>query len=226
VAAVKRGRRQGKLEEAVAAREARQSRVAKMLRGGGWTPRSIAKQLGVSLSTVQRDIKTITDALRSQSPEAFAASKRYAQERLDYIVREADAAWKRSQGQIVKRKIKGRVVREADGKWKVDTSGGKNGKDATILIEEYEAAGDPRYLEVMRAAIADYRKCLGIDEPERHEHTGPGGEPLSLLGLLQDYEAKGPEVVEVEAEVTKALPTPEEVVPETEETKPNSSSSP
>lgn len=129
-----------------------------------WTHARIADDLGVCRETVQRALARLHKAALKRLERARAAEKARQVARLEWIAEQAIAGWERSlqDSETVKR-TKG---------------GGPEGGTPEALGEKTETttkgqSGDARKLAEARAALADIRTILGLDDPNDAEGQAP-----------------------------------------------------
>lgn len=106
--------------------------------------REIAKRLGISLETVARYLKRERKLFGKLHTDLVEEMSKEHIEALQVMLAEAIGAWERS-----KQPLK---IRLADGS-----------------IVDKERLGDPRYLEEARQIMADMRKVVGADAPDKQE---------------------------------------------------------
>ncbi len=151
--------------EVLAQREAQ----AWALRQKFYTHQRIADELGLERSTVTKMLQRISArTLKKLSDEVLERTAAQI-DQLDYLADEAVQAWHRSKEatrNVAKR------TRSASGGF------GRRGQTEDTLIQTSDMDGDPRYLDVALKALADGRKLLGINAPERTELSGPRGGPV------------------------------------------------
>lgn len=131
----------------------------------GLTQPAIAKRLGVGLATVNRDLKKIHADWQATACEARGAWVGKELARLALVEREAWEAWRASQKD-----------REVISVKKTD-----EGTERTVRREGQ--AGDPAFLRRVLDCIARRCDLLGLNAPQRQEHTGPGGGPIPLAAV-------------------------------------------
>jgi hypothetical protein len=127
-----------------------------------WPQTQIAEHLGITQSTVSVDLKMIQRQWRESSVRNFDAAREVEIRKIDRVEREAWDAWERS------KKPSQEATVEGEGPTQKTRKRMKNQN------------GDPRYLEIVRACIADRRALLGLDAPTKIAPTTPDGKPLSF----------------------------------------------
>lgn len=140
----------------------------------GWLQEEIASEIGVHQSTVSRDLKAIQKIWQKETLIDFNEAKARELERIDILEREYWEAWERSRAEFQSKTIKQRGA-------KIE----KTGEDEVTKITPVEATqkaedrnGDPRYLAGVQWCITQRCKILGIEAPNKMEHTGADGGPL------------------------------------------------
>ena len=128
----------------------------------GWSQSAIAERVGISQATVCDDLKCIRADWRQSAVRDFDQARDKELAKLDRIEREAWAAWERSQ------KPQQSAVIQGDGAQQPTRKTLKNQN------------GDPRYLELAMKCIAARRAILGLDAPQKLEHTGAEGKPIAV----------------------------------------------
>lgn len=131
----------------------------------GMPQKAIAKHLGVGVATVNRDLKAVHARWQQFAVESRNAWVAKEIERLNLVEREAWRGWRRSQKDKEKTAIK-----------KTDT-----GTERTITREGQ--AGDPQFLRRVLDCITRRCDLLGLNAPQRQEHTGPNGGPIPLAAV-------------------------------------------
>ena len=141
---------------------ARDRRVISDLYLKGWLQADIARHLGVSITTVIKDLLYIQQDWAQQT--LTDAGEIIARElaKIDVLEREAWQAWKRSTSVVRVENI------ERDGIELIETTIIENARD-----------GEPRFLDAIHKCIQQRCKLLGIS-PDRLELSGPGGKELSI----------------------------------------------
>jgi hypothetical protein len=128
----------------------------------GWSQMAIAEHLGISQATVCDDLKRIRNDWRQSAVRDFDQARDKELAKLDRIEREAWAAWERSQKPAQSAVIQGEGAQQPTRK--------------TLKNQN----GDPRFLELAMKCIAARRAILGLDAPQRLEHTGAEGKAIAI----------------------------------------------
>lgn len=121
----------------------------------GWPQYQIAADLGISQAAVSKLVKRIETRLLRELAETVQRQKARQALRLEHLFAEAMRAWNESKADTTRRRQR-------------KTQGGTGGAGATvaeIVVENQH--GDPRYLDEGRKALADLRKLLGLDAPQK-----------------------------------------------------------
>jgi transposase len=169
-----------------AQRAARRREVAKRLRLGE-SFSEIADAVGVSKSTVGRDVKRLREQWREEMQKDMSAhlSRRLAE--LKAIKREAFESWLESKEGPTREK----VCTEGEGQsvTSVGEDGELNTEVAVTDVEEVKktivrtAAGDPRHLKVMLRAEERIAQILGVAE---HSPSDDGSRIENLAGAIEE----------------------------------------
>jgi len=151
-----------------------------------WPQAAIARELGVSQSTVSSDLKTIRRQWRESQIRDFDEAVTVELKRVDALEREAWSAWQRSQEPAEMTRV---------------TSDPK-GKRAEKTVRQQP--GDPRFLERIHRCIASRRALLGLDAPTRIAPTSPDGQEsyhahvMMELMRLAEQAKDGPVVIDAD----------------------------
>ena len=124
------------------------------LRALGWSQPHIAADLGITQAAVCKLLKRVETRFLRELAETVGRQKARQALRLEYLYAEAMRAWTASQADSTRRRQR-------------KTQGG-DGPGATVaeIVVEHQH-GDPRYLDEARKALADARKLLGLDAPQK-----------------------------------------------------------
>jgi transposase len=169
-----------------AQRAARRREVAKQIRLGK-SYAEIADTVGVSKSTVGRDMKRLREQWRTEAERDMGEhlSRRLAE--LKAIKREAFASWLESKEGPTREKV--RTEGEGESVTSVDEDGELNTEVAVTDVEEVTktivrtAAGDPRHLKVMLRAEERIAEILGVAE---HSPSEEGSRIDALVNTIQE----------------------------------------
>jgi hypothetical protein len=115
----------------------------------GWTQVTIAQHMGVRQPTISSDLAVLHREWRESALRDFDAIRETQLQKLEHLEREAWAAYDRSAGTRHRRRM---VARDG-----VKIS----------EIEQWEEAGDPRYLKIVQDCIAKRCELLDIKAPLR-----------------------------------------------------------
>jgi transposase len=169
-----------------AQRAARRREVAKRLRLGE-SFSEIADAVGVSKSTVGRDVKRLREQWGEEMQKDMSAhlSRRLAE--LKAIKREAFESWLESKEDPTREKV--RTEGEGQSVTSVGEDGELNTEVAVTDVEEVKktivrtAAGDPRHLKVMLRAEERIAQILGVAE---HSPSDDGSRIENLAGAIEE----------------------------------------
>ena len=162
----------------------------------GSTQAQIARELGVSQSTVSTDLKAIRREWRDSRIRDFNDAVAIELKKLVHLEREAWSGWERSQQPAESTKVS------------------QNGSDKKAEKVVKQQQGDPRFLEQVHRCIVSRRTLLGLDAPTRIAPTSPDGQEayhtyvMAELMRLAEETANGPTVIDaayIEQEVNREL---------------------
>jgi predicted transcriptional regulator len=132
----------------------------------GFSQMAIAERLGISQATVSADLKQIRREWRESAIRDFDHAQDRELAKIDRLEREAWEAWERSQRPQQSAVLEG--------------EGAQQPRRKTMRSQN----GDPRYLDLVHKCIAARCALLGLNAPQRLEHSGPNGKPLAFTTLL------------------------------------------
>jgi hypothetical protein len=115
----------------------------------GWTQATIAQHLGVRQPTISSDLAVLHREWRESALRDFDAIRETQLQKLEHLEREAWAAYDRSAGTRQRKRM---VARDG-----VKIS----------EVEQWEEAGDPRYMKIVQDCIAKRCELLDIKAPLR-----------------------------------------------------------
>jgi hypothetical protein len=120
----------------------------------GWSQSQIARDLGITQAAVCKLLQRIDTRHLRELTETIGRQKARQALRLDHVYAEAIGSWHASKTDRTRRRQR-------------QTQGG-DGPGATVaeLVVENQH-GDPRYLDVALKALADRRKLVGLDAPQK-----------------------------------------------------------
>lgn len=127
----------------------------------------IGDVLGLSQSTISRDLRALHKVWRKAALVDFNEAKARELGKVDRLEREYWEAWQRS------RKDKEATLTE-----KIDATASSRTK---AQIRKEGQVGDPRFLAGAQWCIERRCKLLGLDAPQRREITGADGGDLSIV---------------------------------------------
>lgn len=143
----------------------------------GWIQADIAATVGISQSTISRDLKALQAGWLQSALMDFNEAKSRELAKVDRLEREYWQAWARSCEDA-------ETVRQEGSRKKHKKDEDNNENDDKlpsvdkIVKTRKGQAGDPRFLQGVQWCIDRRCKILGIDAPQKLEHTGAGGGPL------------------------------------------------
>jgi hypothetical protein len=120
----------------------------------GWSQPQIAADLGITQAGVCKLLRRIDTRHLRELTETIGRQKARQALRLDHVYAEAMRAWHASQADSTRRR-----QRQTQG-------GARSGATVAELVVENQH-GDPRYLDVALKALADRRKLVGLDAPQK-----------------------------------------------------------
>ncbi len=124
------------------------------LRVQGWSQPQIAADLGITQAAVCKLLKRIETRHLRELTETLGRQRARQALRLEHLFAEAMRAWNESKADSTRRR-----QRQTQG------SGSAGATVAEIVVENQH--GDPRYLDEARKLLADSRKLLGLDAPQK-----------------------------------------------------------
>jgi len=150
---------------------ARDRRLIASLYLRGCLQAEIATEVGLSEATVSRDLKALQQEWHESSLLDIDAAKARELARIDELERTYWQAWKRSCEDA-----------ETETARVVETAGGRR----RVAQKQTKCqAGDPRFLQGIQWCIERRCKVLGIDAPEKLEHSG-GIRVIGIGGIDPD----------------------------------------
>lgn len=142
----------------------------------------IAAELGVTQQQVSYDLKTIHKRWRESTTINLDEAKHRELDRIDLLEQTYWSAWERS----LDERTKTRTERNT-------TGGGENqvSRDKAS-IEKETLLGIPAYLAGVERCIELRCKILGINAPQRVEHSGKDGSKITFEVIYGGNEASDP----------------------------------
>lgn len=186
--------------QAVVARRKRREELAKLILRGVTDQRKLAEKLGVSASTISRDIVKLEDQWHKESVEHIDRMKARKLRELDKIKEEAWDAWDKSKGKFHK------VVKKEK-----KPGGPEEAGEVEVTSTVEERVGDFRFLAIVKDCIDKEADLLGL-KVTKIAPTDPSGEKtyheavMQQLAKLAEEIGEGPTVIDaefVEAEVQR-----------------------
>lgn len=121
----------------------------------------IAKEVGVSLPTIKRDLAEIRSIWLESSIRDFDEAKAQELARIDLVEAEAWEAWADSKGSTTTKRKEEKEATQFPGTNEIEIT--------------QELNGDPRYLQVVLVCVERRSKLLGLNAPEKVAPTDPTG---------------------------------------------------
>lgn len=141
------------------------------LRRRGWSVPDIAEKLKLTEMQVRKDLRRLREEWKKRAAVDVQAERQAMLDQLDDIMREAWAAWERSQ------EAKETTTEERTGL--VET---KDGTPAlTKRTHRIEGqVGHPRFLEIIERCLERRAKLLGLDAPQKFVGMDEDGNEIEL----------------------------------------------
>jgi len=145
----------------------------------GWSLRKIARELNLSKSQIEYDIKAIKNQWHKDTAIAIDEHKEKVLAELAEVRNEAWLAWERSQNDFKTQT----ATLQSKTKKKIDPVTGEEKEETkpvpiNQVIHTENRFGDPRFLDQVNKCIERRCKLLGLDAPQKQEHTGKDGGPI------------------------------------------------
>jgi DNA primase len=132
----------------------------------------------LSQRQISSDIKTIHNRwIKSQAN--FDTNKSAELAKIDRLEREYWDAWERSLEEFKSRTAKSKGA----------STDGKENIEKTLRTEDRN--GDPRFLQGIERCIAQRTKILGIEAPEKREHSGTLQHEIKEIVVVRDAAVSG-----------------------------------
>ncbi|MCL5265177.1 MAG: hypothetical protein M1343_08310 [Chloroflexi bacterium] len=147
-----------------------------------FTHREIAAVLGVTHQAVTAMLHRMAKRYLAKSDQLIETEKFTQLERLERIAQEAELAWERS-------KLDAEKIVTIMGRQIVKKDGTMINLPDEVRTERVAQAGDPRFMEQLRGALADVRKIWGIDAPSKTELTGNKEKPVVIKTVVAEIPA-------------------------------------
>ena len=135
----------------------------------GVAQKVIAERLGCGVATVNRDLKRVLAYWQEAAADSRQAWVAKELSRVALVEKEAWRGWRRS---LRNREIVNTKKTSGDGETKAEASKRTEGQ-----------AGDPQFLRRVLDCSARRSELLGLNAPQRQEHTGPNGGPIQLTAV-------------------------------------------
>lgn len=146
----------GKRTSRAVLKQAERDQVIVDLATRGYRQAAIADAVGLSRQSIAKALKRISEAALRELTADVRHAKVLQTRRLEFIYREAVAAWERSKQPAEQTTV---------------STGGADGERTTTQIRGQ--SGDPRHLEAARAALGDIAKVWGLNSQPGEEVGGP-----------------------------------------------------
>ena len=157
----------------------------------GETQRAIAKAMGCSAPRVHQICRAVSTWLAEHHTEQNIPAIRHQHDQtLNWLLAEALGAWFRSKQPA--KTTKAKMVRG-----RVNKGGAPMPDLVTSEQVEREQCGDPRFLQVADQLLKGQRAMWGVDEPKRHECSGPDGGPITVATMLKLVAENPPPIPEL-----------------------------
>lgn len=131
----------------------------------GWTQSAIAQEIGVSQPQISYDLGVIRQQWRATTTINLDEAKLKELSRIDLLERTYWEAWTRS----LDEKVKTRTERYAG-----------SDKQGKASVEKETLLGNPSYLAGVQWCISERCKVLGLYAPVKQEHSGVGGDAITV----------------------------------------------
>ncbi len=145
----------------------------------GWSQRRIAAELGLSQNQILYDLKIIREQWQKNITMNLDEVKAKEMAKLHQVEKEARMAWERSQTDFKATTVSGKTVKVEI----IDPETGAVRTEEKLrptgqIVHTETRAGDPRFLDQVNKCIERRCKLLGLDAPQKNEHTGKDGGPI------------------------------------------------
>lgn len=134
----------------------------------GYEQQEIAAKMGLSESTISRDVKAIRKEWKESALMDFNEARNRELAALNLIERENWRAWMKSKRKDV-----------------VTTLSGGEGMNTHASTTERERYGDDRYMKIIMWCHEQRAKLMGL-VITRHEHTGKDGKPIAMAHTVKE----------------------------------------
>lgn len=135
----------------------------------GVAQKVIAERLGCGVATVNRDLKKVLAYWQEAAADSRQSWVAKELSRIALVETEAWRGWRRS---LKNREIVNTKKTSGPGETKAEASKRTEGQ-----------AGDPQFLRRVLDCSARRSELLGLNAPQRQEHTGPAGGPIQLTAV-------------------------------------------
>jgi hypothetical protein len=158
-------------------REHDRTKVAELLLQRGQSARRIAHEVGLSASTVRRDLRAVRAEWQAERAQNFDdwVSRQIAE--LTLTVRAAWHGWEQSQHPTKRQSMKSKgVTRKPEQQGARAQVRAEDVLEFEQVLKEQTNCGDVRFLEVIEKCLAARAKLLGLNQPLKIAPTDPSGE--------------------------------------------------
>lgn len=142
------------------------------LRQAGMTHERIALEMNMERSTITKMLSRLSNRANATIMSEMVSEKISQITRLNFIVDEAMQAWSRSKeaSKTVRKQQSDPVKEEETAEATAFRRRGRSaGESRTVVVSQVQDNdGDPRYLDTAMRAMADIRKVMGLDAPNRN----------------------------------------------------------
>lgn len=158
----------------------------------GWTQAKIAEKVGVTHQQISYDLQAIQREWLKNTTLALDEYKAKELAKIDHTERCYWEAWERSIEEFRARTIKAKGIK-ADQKLQAKP------EQAEQTIYTENRCGDPRFLDGVLKCIERRCRLLGLDAPQKQEHTGKNGGPVLIeqcRDAIEEQLKSNPELLE------------------------------
>lgn len=147
----------------------------------GFDQFDIADEVGISRAQVSDDLRIIRKQWLESTIEDFDEAKAKELTKLDKLEWEAWAAWERSKKDKETKEQEFISVKDKNKKSKdEDEDEEEKPRVAKVKLKKEGQTGNPAYLAIVKDCIKRRCDILGLDAPQKKEHSGKDGGPLNF----------------------------------------------
>jgi hypothetical protein len=145
----------------------------------GWTQAQMAEKLGIDRSMVSRDLKAIQEEWKRNTTFALDEYKARELAKIDHAERCYWEIYERSIEEFRSKTIMAKAVNQSN-------ENGQKGQSQSVakpisqVIHTESRNGDSRALDGVLKCIERRCKLLGLDAPQKREHIGKDGGPITV----------------------------------------------